>query len=139
VSKSLYDYNRIINLKYSPEKTYQLLSEASQNIQRIAELHDRPENVYREPVYYPDIKKEPPVMDEHMKFLHDTYYSKGKMPPIEVYIEKLRLSGHSEKTLKNVKSIIKKRHDEKAETERFIHMVFGDDKKTKVQSRADQV
>ena len=139
VSKSLYEYNRIVNLKYSPEKTYQLLEEASRNIQRIAELHARPENVYREPVYCPDIKKEPPVMDEHMKFLHDTYYSKGKMPPIEVYIEKLRLSGHSEKTLKNVKSILKKRHDEKAETERFINMVFGDDKKTKAQSRADQV
>jgi glutaredoxin len=54
VSKSLYDYNRITNLKYPPEKTYQLLEEASQNIQRIAELHLRPENVYREPVYCPE-------------------------------------------------------------------------------------
>lgn len=138
-SKALYDYNRIMNLKYSPEKTYQLLEEASQNIQRIAELHTRPENVYREPLYCPDIKKEPPVMDEHMKFLHDTYYSKNKMPPIEVYIEKLELSGHSEKTIKKVKTILKKRYDEKEETERFIHTVFGDDKKTKVQNRADQV
>jgi hypothetical protein len=61
------------------------------------------------------------------------------MPPIEVYIEKLELSGHSEKTIKKVKTILKKRYDEKEETERFIHTVFGDDKKTKVQNRADQV
>jgi hypothetical protein len=40
---------------------------------------------------------------------------------------------------KKVKTILKKRHDEKEETERFIHTVFGDDKKTKVQNRADQV
>ena len=78
-------------------------------------------------------------MDEHMKFLHDTYYSKNKMPPVEVYIEKLKLSGHSEKTLKKVAETLKKRHDDKDETERFIHTVFGDDKKTKGQSRVDQV
>ena len=138
VSKSLYDYNRIVNLKYSPEKTYQLLEEASQNIQRIAELHARPENVYREPVYCPDIKKEPPVMDEHMKFLHDTYYSKNKMPPMDVYIQKLRLSGHSEKTLKKVVETFKKRQEEKAETEKFIDIVFGEDKKTKTRNRDDQ-
>jgi hypothetical protein len=138
VSKSLYDYNRIVNLKYPPEKTYQLLEEASQNIQRIAELHSRPENVYREPVYCSDIKKEPPVMDEHMKFLHDTYYSKGKMPPMDVYIQKLRLSGHSEKTLKKVIETFKNRHEEKAETEKFIDVVFGEDKK-KTKNRYDQV
>ena len=135
VSKSLYDYNRIVNLKYPPEKTYQLLEEASQNIQRIAELHSRPENVYREPVYCPDIKKEPPVMDEHMKFLHDTYYSKGIMPPMNVYIQKLRLSGHSEKTLKKVVETFKNRHEEKAETEKFIDTVFGEDKKPKTRNR----
>ena len=138
VSKSLYDYNRIVNLKYPPEKTYQLLEEAFKNIQRIAELHARPENVYREPVYCPDIKKEPPVMDEHMKFLHDTYYSKGKMPPMDVYIQKLRLSGHSEKTLKKVIETFKNRHEEKAETEKFIDVVFGEDKK-KTKNRYDQV
>lgn len=139
VSKSLYDYNRITNLKYSPEKTYQLLEEASHNIQRIAELHSRPENVYREPVYCPDIKKEPPVMDEHMKFLHDTYYSKGKMPPMDIYIEKLRLSGHPEKTLKKVVETFRNRHEEKADTEKFIDIVFGEDKKPKTRIRDGQV
>jgi hypothetical protein len=139
VSKSLYDYNRIVNLKYPPEQTYELLEKASQNLQRIAELHARPENVYREPVYCPDIKKEPPVMDEHMKFLHDTYYSKNKMPPMDVYIEKLRLSGHSEKTLKKVEETFKKRQEEKSEIEKFIDTVFGEDKKQKMRNRDDQV
>ena len=76
-------------------------------------------------------------MDEHMKFLHDTYYSKNKMPPMDVYIEKLRLSGHSEKTLKKVEETFKKRQDEKSETQKFIDIVFGDDKK-KTRNRDDQ-
>jgi hypothetical protein len=60
------------------------------------------------------------------------------MPPIDIYIEKLRLSGHSEKTLKKVEETFKKRQEEKAEIEKFIDTVFGEDKKTKTRNRDDQ-
>jgi hypothetical protein len=61
------------------------------------------------------------------------------MPPMDVYIQKLRLSGHSEKTLKKVIETFKKRHEEKSETEKFIDIVFGEDKKPKTRNRDDQV
>jgi len=66
----------------------------------------------------------PPIM-----VLQEQYYSKGIMPPLDVYVRQLKKFGYDNETLEHVIDIFTKRENSKKENEEFINAVFGKGKK----------
>jgi len=67
----------------------------------------------------------PPII-----ILHEEYYSKGVMPPLDIYIHQLKKFGYDDKTLEHVIETFTKRQNSKKENEEFLNTVFGKGKKT---------
>lgn len=67
----------------------------------------------------------PPIM-----MLQEQYYSKGIMPPLDVYIRQLKKFGYDDETLEHVLETFTKRQNSKKENEEFLDAVFGKGKKS---------
>lgn len=68
----------------------------------------------------------PPIM-----VLQENYYSKGIMPPLDVYIRQLKKFGYDDELLEHTLETFTKRQKNKNKDQEFLEIVFGKGKKTK--------
>ena len=58
-------------------------------------------------------------------FLHDCYFSKATLPPLEEYILNLKYAGYSKYSLERFISVYKQREKKKSEIKKYIETIMG--------------